>query len=404
MPIISRVLVLFVVLAVCARAMTVQVIEGDADGTWDLSVKKLRAMATVYLAALGHVPSADIQTIGVSFLASGTVKRTVQMKKFLPNGQIEEDSVVNVSMDDADDAVQEMLTRSFGKTSRVYKSERPSEVFFMDSEFIDVDDSTANLANKSAKKTLDNLGFGLAKESLVRLQMFLVKLKEAYWLGMIRMEGSKVVKGAHKKFMPDEDLESVILLLTNEVLDSDVRPTDSDAEVRNYSDTHEAKCRAANEAESVSGFFAGLTADLLCELSDYFGLEVAVGGKNLYDDWFPEIRFDFTWGFSDNHAWIIGLDYAGTMGQTKSRWALESLHRFSQTKGAFVDFIWGWGFDDVYDGWYIGGDIGYNLLALGARAHWLSLMLRYDCDLDDWGEGGRISVNLVYNLRGYYSD
>ena len=47
---------MIVLLAVSAGAMNVQVIEGDADGAWDLSAKKLRAMATVYLAELGHVP------------------------------------------------------------------------------------------------------------------------------------------------------------------------------------------------------------------------------------------------------------------------------------------------------------------------------------------------------------
>lgn len=67
------------------------------------------------------------------------------------------------------------------------------------------------------------------------------------------------------------------------------------------------------------------------------------------------------------------------------------------------------GFYDLRDGWYLGADIGYNLLMFGPKAHWLSLMVRYDWNIDDsMTEGvindGRISVNLVYNLRGYYTD
>jgi hypothetical protein len=205
--------------------------------------------------------------------------------------------------------------------------------------------------------------------------------------------------------MPADDLETIIFSLTDKVMNQDVSPEGTDIEVRNYADTHEAKCRAASDAKSVSGFFAGLTFDLLCELSDYLGIEAAAGSKDLYDDWYPNIRFDFMWGFSDNHAWLLGLDYAGTFGQTKSRWAFESIHRFSQAKGVFVDLVWGWGHDREYEGWYMGGDIGYNLFASGARSHWLSLMLRYDWGLDDdWIENGRISINLVYNFRGYFSD
>lgn len=405
MRLIPCLFVMIVLLAVSAGAMNVQVIEGDADGVWDLSAKKLRAMATVYLAELGHVPSSGNKNNAVSFSMSGPVKRTIQMQKFGAKGKIEEDSVVIANMDVADDAVEGLLKKTFGKASRLYKSAPSSEVFFMDPEFIGVDDSTANLAVKSMGEALDELEYELADERHgVKLQTYLVKLKDAYWLGMVRTEGSKVIKGAHKKIMPGEDLGTVIFSLTNKVMNQDVKPEGIDSEVRDYADTHEAKCRVANGAESVSGFFAGLTADLLCELSDYLGLEMAVGSKDLYEDWYPNIRFDFTWGFSDNHAWIVGLDYAGTMGYTKSRWAFESVHRFSQKKGIFVDIIWGRGFDDVYDGWYMGGDIGLNLLASKSKAHWLSLMVRYDGNLDDFSEQSRISVNLVYGLRGYFTD
>ena len=407
MPVFSRILVLFVFLAVCAGASGVQVIEGDAEGEWDLSAKKLQAMAAVYLAEFGDDPHSENDVLGVSFSASGSAKRTIQIKKFLPYGQIEEDSVEIVDMDAADDAVKTLLAKSFGTASKIYKSERPSKVFLMDPEFIDINDSTARLTVSNVETTLDELGYELAENDRhgSRLQMFLMKLKDAYWLGMIRMEGSKVVKGVHKKFMPADDLETIIFSLTNKVMNQDVSPEGTDIEVRNYADTHEAKCRAASDAKSVSGFFAGLTADLLCELSDYLGIEAAAGSKDLYDDWYPNIRFDFMWGFSDNHAWLLGLDYAGTFGQTKSRWAFESIHRFSQAKGVFVDLVWGWGHDKEYEGWYMGGDIGYNLFASESTAHWLSLMVRYDYGLDDdWIENGRISINLVYNFRGYFSD
>lgn len=97
---------MIVLLAVSAGAMNVQVIEGDADGAWDLSAKKLRAMATVYLAELGHVPCSGNTNNAVSFSMSGPAKRTIQMQKFGAKGQIEEDSVVIANMDVADDAVQ----------------------------------------------------------------------------------------------------------------------------------------------------------------------------------------------------------------------------------------------------------------------------------------------------------
>lgn len=154
----------------CARAEDVQVIEGDADGEWDLSAKKLRAMAAVYLAELGHVPSSENKAFAASFSASGQAKRTIQMKKILPGGNIEEDSVVTAGMNAADDAVETLLTKSFGTASKIYKSERPSKVFIMAPEFIDIDDS---MARPSARN------------------METVKLKDVFWLGMIRMEGSR---------------------------------------------------------------------------------------------------------------------------------------------------------------------------------------------------------------------
>ena len=405
MSLIARTFILFAFLVVFAGAANVQVIEGDADGTWDHSAKKLRAMAMVYLAELGHVPSVDIKQEGVSFSASGAAKRTIQMKRFLPYGQIEEDSVVIANMDDADEAVESMLTKSFGYASKVYESERPSEVFFMDPEYIDADDNMANLATRNTEKALGVLGYGLVEESRVRLQMFLIKLKDAYWLGMVRMEGSKVVKGAHQKFTSNDDLELVFLSVTSKVMNPDVRPESSDTEVRDYENTHEAKCRATSSASSVDGFFAAFAFDLLCYLSDYIGIDVAMGSKDLYGNWYPNLHLDYVWGFSPHHTWNLGLDYAGTMGQTKSRWAFESIHRFSQGKGLFVDFVWGWGHDRKYEGWYIGGDIGLNLVASENQAHWLSLLVRYDWGLDDdWKDDGRISVNLIYSLRGYFSD
>ncbi len=403
---IVRTFILFAFFAVFAGAANVQVIEGDAAGTWDLSAKKLRAMAVVYLAELGYVPSSEIENVGVSFSASGPANRTIQMKKFTSNGQVEENSVVIAQMDDADEAVEDLLTKSFDHAPKIYGSERPSEVFFMDPEFIDIDEHVSEVATKRTELALEQLGYRLSgNRHGARLQMYLVKLKDAYWLGMIRMEGSKVVKGAHKKFTTDENLQSIVYSLTNKVMDPDVEPEGSNTEVVDYSDTHEAKCRATGSASTVSGFFAGLTFDILCYLSDYLGLEMAAGGKDLYGKWYPNLRFDFVWGFSDNHAWLVGLDYTGTMGQTKSRWAFESVHRFSQAKGLFVDLVWGWGHDREYDGWYMGGDIGYNLLASGSKAHWLSLMLRYDWAFGEpLTEGSRISVNLIYDLRGYFSD
>ena len=410
MFVVSRILVLFGFLAVCAGAATVQVIEGDADGTWDLSAKKLRAMATVYLAELGHVPSSGNKNNAVSFSMSGPAKRTIQMQKFGAKGKIEEDSVVIANMDVADDAVEGLLKKTFGKASKVYRSERTAEVFFMDPEIIGVDDSTADLAAKNTETALEELGYGLSDDhDGAKLQMTIVKLKNAYWLGMVRFEGSKIIRVAHKKIMPGDDLEMASFSLTDKVMNSSAKLDDPYTEVVDYENTHEARCRATDGVSSATGAVAGLAADVLCNLSDYMGLEVAAGGKDLYGDWYPEVRFDLAWGFSDSHSWLLGLDYAGTMGYTKSRWAIESIHRFSQAKGLFFDILWGWGFDDLRDGWYLGADIGYNLLMFGPKAHWLSLMVRYDWNIDDsMTEGvindGRISVNLVYNLRGYYTD
>ena len=415
MPLIYRVLALFVFLAAFANAAQVQVIEGDSRGPRDLSAKKLKAMAAVYLAELGYVPSPDIQNMGVSLSAAGPVMHIIRMNKFKADGQIETDSVVVSDVDDVDDAVETMLTKSFGYAPKTYKNERSSEVFFMDPEIFDVEDRKANLATKRVELSLEELGYKLSDDSLkVNLKMFMMKLKDAYWVGMIRMEGSKVVKGAHRKFSSDESLYNIVYSLTSKVMDPDVEPNFSNTDdadfpktkVVDYSNTHEARCRATSSAESVDGFFGGLFLDLLCYLSDYVGLEVAGGGKDLYSHWYPNLRFGFEWGFTENHSWLWGLDYAGTMGNTQqSRWSLESVHRFSQSKGLFADIVWGWGHDRVYEGWFIGGDIGYNLLASDSRSHWLSVMLRYDWNFNEsFKDSGRISVNLVYNLRGYYSD
>ena len=414
MPLIYRVFVLFVFLAVFVDAANVQVIEGESRGPRDLSAKKLKAMAEVYLAELGYVPSSDIENMGVSLSAAGPVMHFIRMNKFKADGQIETDSVVVAEVDDVDDAVEMMLTKSFGYAPKTYKSEKSPEVFFMDPEIIDVEERKANLVTKRVELSLDELGYRLSEDRhKVNLKMFLVKLKDAYWLGMIRTEGSKVVKGAHKKFSLDENLYNIIYSLTSRVMDLDVEPKFSNTEDANfsntkvvdYSNTHEARCRATQSANSIGGFFGGLALDLLCYLSDYVGFEVAGGAKDLYGLWYPNLRLDFVWGFSDYHSWLLGLDYAGTMGKTQSRWAFESVHRFSQKKGIFVDVVWGWGHDRAYKGWYMGGDIGYNLVASDSKAHWLSLMLRYDWTLSEsFSDTGRISVNLVYNLRGYFSD
>lgn len=404
MPLIARTIILFVFLAVCAGASGVQVIEGDADGEWDLSAKKLQAMAAVYLAELGHVPSLESKTFAVSFSASGPAKRTIQMKKILPGGGIEEDSVMIAGMDDADDAVKKLLVRNFRKVTRAYKGEKPAEVFFMDPVFVDVDDSTARLAARNTEATLAELGYELAENRRgSKLQMVLVKLKDAYWLGMMRIEGGEVVRGVHKKFMPGDDLEIIAYSLVNKVMDSDTELSVPTNEVVDSRMTHTEACRATEKTDSFSGLFLGFFSDMLCNFSDYVGLEGSAGGRDLYGYWYPDVRFDVIWGFSDNHAWLLGLE--GTMGTTQSRWAFESVHRFSQTKGLFVDFVWGWGFDGDYNGWYMGGDVGLNLFALSSKTHWLSLMLRYDWTYgEDWDEGSRVSINLVYNHRTYFSD
>ena len=406
MSLFSRIFTLLMLFVAYVCATEVQVIEGDSRGPRDLSAKKLKAMASVYLAELGYVPSSDIQNMGVSFSSSGPDMHFIRMQKFLPDGQVENDSATVSDVNDVDEAVELMLTKSFGYASKTYKGEKTSEVFFMDPVFVDIDDHVSSIATQRAELALNQLGYRLSENRhKAKLQMFLVKLKDSYWLGMIRMEGSKVVKAAHRKLSLDENLRSMVYLVTSKVMEMGVEPIDSNTEVVNYADTHEARCRATREANSVAGFFIGLTFDILCYLSDYGGLEVAAGSKDLYDKWYPNLRFDLVWGFSDYHSWLVGLDYAGTMGKTQSRWSFESIHRFSQKKGVFVDVVWGWGHDRTYEGWYMGGDIGYNLVASDSKAHWLSLMLRYDWTLNEsFSEAGRISVNLIYNLRGYFSD
>ena len=406
MSLIVRTFILLVFLATFAGAVEVQVIEGDSRSPRDLSAKKLKAMATVYLAELGYVPSPNVEKIGVSFSSSNPVMHHIQMKKFLADGQIETDSSVVAEVDDVDSAVETMLKMSFGKASKIYKGEKPDEVFFKDPVIVDVEDRKANLATQRAESALEVLGYKLSDNRYrVNVQLFLIKLKDYYWAGMVRLHGSKVVKGVHRKFSKEENLQSIVYSLTCLVMNQDVEPDSPDTEVVDYSNTHEAQCRATESASTAGGVFAGIAADLLCYLSDYVGLEVAAGGKDLYGKWYPNMRFAFVWGFSGHHSWLWELDYAGTMGQTQSRWAFESVHRFSQSKGLFVDIVWGGAYDRSYKGWFMGVDIGYNLLASSSKSHWLSLMLRYDWTLNQsFSESGRISVNLVYDLRGYYSN
>ena len=85
--------------AAYACAAQVQVIEGDSRGPHDLSAKKLKAMAAVYLAELGYVPSPDIQNMGVLLSAAGPVMHIIRMNKFKADGQIETDSVVVSDVD-----------------------------------------------------------------------------------------------------------------------------------------------------------------------------------------------------------------------------------------------------------------------------------------------------------------
>lgn len=184
MPLIYCVFILFVILAVFADAAQVQVIEGDSRGPHDLSAKKLKAMARVYLAELGHVPSPLIQNLGVTFSSSGPDMHFIRMKKFLPDGQIETDSVTVAEVDDVDDAVETMLTKSFGYASKIYKGEKSSEVFLEDSVIIDVEDGKASHASKKAELAIEQLGYKLSdNHHKVELKMFFVKLKDLYWLG-----------------------------------------------------------------------------------------------------------------------------------------------------------------------------------------------------------------------------
>ena len=196
----SRIFMVLLLLVVCAGAVNVQVIEGESRGPRDLSAKKLRAMATVYLAELGHVPSLDVEKVGVSFSSSNPVMHHIRMKKFLADGQIETDSAVVAEVDDVDDAVETLLTKSLGYASKTYKSEKTSEVFLMDPEFINMDEHVSDVATKRMELALEQQGYRLSEDRhKVQLKTILVKLKDAYWLGMIRMEGSKSVKGGAKK-------------------------------------------------------------------------------------------------------------------------------------------------------------------------------------------------------------
>ena len=158
MPLIYRVFILLVFLAAFAEAVEVQVIEGDKHGPRDLSTKKLKAMTTVYLAELGYVPSPYVKKVGVSFSSSNPMMHLIRMKKFLADGQIETDSSVVAEVDDVDNAVETMLKMSFGKASKIYKGEKPDEVYFMDPVIVDVEDRKVNLATQRAESAHGVLG------------------------------------------------------------------------------------------------------------------------------------------------------------------------------------------------------------------------------------------------------
>ena len=175
---------MFVFLAAFANAAQVQVIEGDSRGPHDLSAKKLKAMATVYLAELGHVPSLLIQNLGVTISSSGPDMHFIRMQKFLPDGQVENDSTTVSDVNDVDEAVEYMLTKSFGYVSKTFKSEKLSKVFLEDPVIIDVEDGRASLASKKAELAIEQLGYKLSdNHHKVGLKMFFVKLKDLYWLG-----------------------------------------------------------------------------------------------------------------------------------------------------------------------------------------------------------------------------
>lgn len=401
------VFLLLVFLVASAEAAKVQVIEADCP-SGDLSCKKLRAMATIYLAELGFQPTPDFKVNGVSFSISGPGRNIIRMEKFAPDGIVEYDSTTVVDLDNMDEDLETMITKAFGYVDKIYASDSISEVFFMDPEIIGVNDSLAKFVTRNMEISIEeDLGYNLAEDNRdVTLYTTLIKLKNTYWLGMLRTKGSKVIKAVHRKFMPDEDLEIAIPLLLNKVMSPNVEPTTSDTKVVHTGGTHEESCRAGENAESASGILGGIFVDILCYASDYVGLEIATGAKYLYGDFIPDYHLGFVWGFTDTHSWIWSIDYAGTFSRSKpSRIAFESIHRFSQDKGFFVDIVWGKGNDDKGKRWFWGADLGYNLLATQSKANWLSLILRYDHNFDeDLIAGSRISFNLVYNLRGYFSD
>ena len=115
MSLFSRIFSLLVFLAAFAGAVEVQVVEGESRGPRDLSAKKLKAMATVYLAEMGYVPSRHIESVGVSFSSSTPVMHHIWMKKFMADGKVETDSSVVAEVDDVDNAVEAMLKMSLGK-------------------------------------------------------------------------------------------------------------------------------------------------------------------------------------------------------------------------------------------------------------------------------------------------
>lgn len=404
---LSSVFLLLVFLVSSANAAKIQVIEADGSSS-DRIEKKLRAMGTVYLAELGHQPSPDFERIGVSFSTTGPGKNIIRMEKFTSDGIIELDSTAVVDMDDMDNDLETLITKNFSYADKPYSRDSITEVFFGDPEFIDVSDSLGSIVSRLTEASIeDDLGMTLSENNRgVQLYTTLIKLKNSYWLGMLRQKGSKVIKASHKKIAKDEDLYYAILSLLYRVMSPNEPPKNMDTdEAEPSKGTHAELCRVVEEAESLSGAVGALTFDLLCYVSDYTGLETSIGVKDLYGDFAPNIRLGFTFGFSDTHSWIFGVDLGGPTPNSDYRLAVESTHRFSQDKGFFADIIWGYGFDRYKEGWYIGADIGYNLLVSHSKDHWLSLMLRYDATFEsDWLADGRISLNLVYNLRAYFDD
>ena len=96
--------------------------------------------------------------------------------------------------------------------------------------------------------------------------MFLVKLKDAYWLGMIRMEGSKVVKGVHKKFMPGDNLEIIAYSLVNRVMDTDVELSVPTNDVVDSRMIHSEACRAKLIRQIPSPVCSSVSSQTCCAI------------------------------------------------------------------------------------------------------------------------------------------